>query len=235
MSSNRGDWPILGPPGTIAYQVGVALFFGAGEPKMQATLDVPTFTLTVSEADAYQAARDYVAAHLDPAFEVVSDTQYHRQQIQRATWRFFICCAHGPLRAIEVDAQTGQVIRLTGDEICVLREKAAILAANQQGVLPVDTQGYVLAEYARRQADTYLGDHIAMFFNATDPVFVPGTPPRWQVTIVFKRYHRGPFTLGVMDVDAQTGEPIPLSKPQLKRIRERAHALVAFQTQTAAA
>ena len=31
-----------------------------------------------------------------------------------------------------------------------MREKAAILAAQQQGVLPVDAQGYVLGEYARR-------------------------------------------------------------------------------------
>lgn len=123
---------------------------------MQTTLDVPALTPAVSEADAQQAARDYVAAYLDPAFEVVSDTHYHRQPIQRATWRFFIRCAYGPLRTIEMDAQSGQVVRLTDDEICVLREKAAIWAAAQQGVLPVDAHGYVLGEYARRRAEQYL-------------------------------------------------------------------------------
>jgi hypothetical protein len=74
-----------------------------------------------------------------------------------------------------------------------------------------------------------------MFFNAADPVFVPGDAPRRQVTIVFKRYHRGLFTLGIMDVDPTTAEPLPLSKLRLKRIRERAHALVEFHAQTAAA
>jgi hypothetical protein len=188
---------------------------------MQAILDVPTSTTTVGEADAHRAARDYVASHIDPTFSVVSDKQYHRQPIKRAAWRFFICCEHGPLSVIEVDTQTSKIIPLTDDEIRVMREKAVILAAQQQGVLPTDVQGYVLGEYARRQADMYLGDHIAMFFNAADPVFVRDDPPRWQVTIVFKRYHRGPFTLGVMDVNAQTGEPFPLTKSQLKRLRER--------------
>ena len=203
---------------------------------MQTVLDMPnTGTPTASEADAHHAACDYVASHIDPTFAVVSDKQYHRQPIKRAAWRFFICCEHGPLSVIEVDTQSSKVIPLPDDEIRVMREKAASLAAQQQGVLPVDAQGYVLGEYARRQADMYLGDHIAMFFNAADPVFVPGDPPRWQVTVVFKRYHRGPFTLSVMDVNAQTGEPLPLTKSQLKRLRERAHALVAVRPQTAAA
>jgi hypothetical protein len=207
---------------------------------MQTSLDVvgrPMIPITpnVREVDAQSAARDYVTTHIDPSFTVVDDVHDQRQPLHRESWRFFICCEHGPLRTLEVDAGTGKVIPLTSDEIHVMREKAAIFAARKQGVLPLNEQGYVLAEYARRQADAYLGDHIAMFFNATDPVFVPGAPPRWQVTIVFKRYHLGPFTLGVMDVDAQTGDPIPLTKRYLKRIRERAHALVQFHTQTAAA
>ena len=176
-----------------------------------------------------------MAAYVDPALEVVRDTAYHRQTIQRTIWRFFICCTYGPLRAIDVDAQTGQVIPLTDDEIRVVREKAAILAARHHGVLPVNEQGYVIGEYARRQAESYLGNQLGMYFNGADPVFVSGDPPRWQVTIVFKRYRTGPFTLGVMDVDAQTGEPISLSKRQLNHIRERVHALVASHPQTAAA
>lgn len=203
---------------------------------MEAVDDVPTASVsTLSQADAQRIANAYVTTNLDPAFEVVPDTHTHRQVREPARWRFFVRCADGPVTTLYVDAQTGAVIPLTPDEIRIVREKAAILTARRQGVLPVDAQGYVLGEYARRRADAYLGDQIAMFFNAADPLFVPGDPPRWQVTIVFKRYHRGPFTLGVMDVNAHTGEVLPLSKSQLKRIRERAHALVEFQTQTAAA
>lgn len=202
---------------------------------MQATPDVATNTPTVSEEDAHCATRDYVATYIDPAFAVVRDPSHRRQPHLQKTWRFFICCAAGPLRAIDVDAQSGQVLPFSDDEIRVIREKAAIYAARQRGVLPVNAQGYVVGEYARRQAERYLGDQLGMYFNGVDPVFVPGDSPRWQVTIVFKRYHTGPFTLGVMDVDAQTGEPISLSKRQLHHIRERVHALVASYSQTAAA
>ena len=202
---------------------------------MQAIPDIASPDVVVSEVDAHRAASAYVLRQVDPAFMVVSGVRLHHSSHGRESWQFVIRCGHGPLDAIEVDVQTGEVIPLAEDKICVMREKAAIYAARKEGRLPVDAHGYVLGEYARRRAEQYLGDQIGMFFNAADPVFVPGDPPRWQVTVVFKRYHRGPFTLGVMDVDAQIGEPIPLSKLQLKRIRERAHALVAVQPQTAAA
>jgi hypothetical protein len=166
---------------------------------------------------------------------VVQGTRYYHKPLGREIWQFIVRCAAGPLDALAVDVQTGAVIPLAADKIRVIREKAAVYTARKQGVLPVDAQGYVLGEYARRRAERYLGEQIGMFFNAVDPVFVPGDAPRWQVTIVFKRYHRGPFTLGIMDVDTTTGEPIPLSKLHLKRIRERAHALVEFHAQTAAA
>ena len=203
---------------------------------MEAVVDVPSASVSIiSQADAERTASAYVTANLDPAFEVVEGARYYSKPLGREIWRFFICGEDKPVGVIRVDAQSGEVIRLTNEEIRVIYEKAAILAARKEGVLPVDAQGYVLGEYARRRAERYLGDHIAMFFNAAEPMFVPGDPARWQVTIVFKRYHLGPFTLGVMDVNAQTGEPLPLTKSQLKRIRERAHALVAVQSQTAAA
>jgi len=202
---------------------------------MQATLDIPASMSPVNEEDAHDAARDYVAAHIDPAFEAVSGTCLYSKARGRQVWQFVVRCTYGPLDVIEVDAQSGEVISPSDEKIRVIREKAAIYTARQQGVLPIDAQGYVVGEYARRQAESYLGDQLGMYFNGADPVFVLGEPPRWQVTIVFKRYHTGPFTLGVMDVDAQTGEPISLSKRQLHHIRERVHALVASQPQTAAA
>jgi hypothetical protein len=203
---------------------------------MQAVLDAPTTsTATVSQADAQRAVCAYVATQIDPSFEVVQGTRYYHKSLGREIWQFIVRCAAGPLDAIAVDVQTGAVIPLAEDKIRVIREKAAVYTARKQGVLPVDADGHVLGEYARRQAERYLGEQIGMFFNAADPVFVPSDAPRWQVTIVFKRYHRGPFTLGIMDVDATTGEPLPLSKRQLKRIRERTHALVEFHAQTAAA
>jgi hypothetical protein len=198
---------------------------------MQAILEVPTVGApAVSQGEAQRAANAYVAAEIDPAFEAVSGEYYDSQRMGRAVWRFIIRCEHGSLSPICVDAQTGNVIALTSNEIRVIGEKAAILAARKRGGAPVDEQGYVLGEYARRRASGYLDDQISMFYSGADPVFVSTDPPVWQVTIVFKMYDQGPFTLGMMDVDARTGEPIPLAAEQIEQIRERTCAIIGRQT-----
>jgi hypothetical protein len=203
---------------------------------MQAVLDMPTTsTRTVNQADAHRAASVYVADHLDPTYELVEGARYYHKPLGREIWQFMIRCAHGPLDAIAVEVRTGVVIPLADDKLRVIREKAALYAARKRNVLPVNADGYVLGEYARRQVSSYLDEHLSMFFEGTDPVFVAVEPPVWQVTIAFKQYHLGPFTLGVMDVDARTGEPIPLSQAHLKRIRERTRAIIRHQTPTPAA
>jgi hypothetical protein len=109
------------------------------------------------------------------------------------------------------------------------------LAARKEGELPVNEQGYVLGEYARRRASRYLGEQLSMFYEGTEPILVPGDRPVWQVTIVFKMYDVGPFTLGVLDIDAKTGEPIPLTTEQIESIREQTRATIRHQTPAPAA
>ena len=75
--------------------------------------------------------------------------------------------------------------------------------------------------------DRYLGDTIAPFFNAIDPVFIPHYLPRWQVKLSFRLYPCDPYILGTMNVDATTGQPIPLTQHQLDHIHERAQAFLA--------
>jgi len=203
---------------------------------MQTTLDRPTSPPTISEADALRAASTYVAVNLDPTFEVVDGAQYYSKPLGRAIWQFIIRCAQGPLDAIAIDAHTGIVIPLTHDEIRVRRERAVIAAAQIQGLLPVDEHGYVVAEYARRKADGYLGMDVSLFCTATDGVLIPLGRPIWQFAIRFGLPRLGELgILGTLDVDAQTGEPIPLTHKQIKRMRARADAIVKFQTQTATA
>lgn len=203
---------------------------------MYATLDTPKIALpTLSLTDALQLARAYVTTVIDPSFAVVSASDSHPEVNSHGRWRFWIRCAAGPLHVIEVDPQTGVVQPFTEAAIRLLCEKAAVLAANKQGILPLDERGYVLGEYARRRANRYLGDHIGMYFAAVDPVLVAADPPYWQGTIVFKRYHLGPFVLGTMKIDAQTGEPCPLTKQQLQQIREHTYALIALHSQETAA
>jgi hypothetical protein len=203
---------------------------------MQAIPDIASRSVVaVDKTEARRAARAYVAANIDPAFEVVLDSHYHQQHREQAHWRFFIRCAHGPLTTLYVDAETGAVLPLTADEIRVVREKAAILTARQQGILPVDTQGYVISEYARRRANGYLSMEVSLFYSAVDGIFVPLARPIWQFSIEVRLPRLGALgIMGTIDVDAQTGEVIPLTPKQIKRIRERADALVELRTQTAA-
>ena len=204
---------------------------------MEAILDVPAASAsTASQADAQRVACAYVADLVDPSFEVVDGARYHSQPLGREIWRFFIRCKDGPLYPIYVDSQTGEVIPLTNDEIRVVREKATIFAARKRGVLPLNEHGYVLAEYARRQADSYLGMQVSLFYSAADGVFVPLARPLWQFSIQVRLPRLGVLgILGTIDVDAQTGEVMQLTHKQIKRIRERADAIVEFRTQAAAA
>lgn len=204
---------------------------------MQTTLDRLTTSLPiVSEADALRAASTYVAAHIDPLFEVVDGAQYYSKPRGQTIWQFIIRCAQGPLDAIAIDAHTGAVIPFTHDEIRVCRERAVIAIAQTQGVLPLDEHGYVLAEYARRKADGYLGMDVSLFCNATNGVLIPLRRPIWQFAIRFGLPRLGELgILGTLDVEAQTGKPIPLTHNQIKRMRACADAIVKFQTQTTTA
>jgi hypothetical protein len=190
----------------------------------------------ISQADAQRAASDYIAAHIDPAFAAANGENYYSKTLGREVWQFVLRCEQGPLATIAVDARTGEVVTLTSDEIRAVRERAVIFVAKQQDVLPVDEQGYVLAEYARRQADSYLGAEVSLFYSATNGVFVPLACPIWQFAIQVRLPRLGVLgIMGTLDVDAQTGEVIPLTHKQIKRVRERADALVEFRTQTPAA
>lgn len=198
---------------------------------MQTTLERPTTSPpAVSEVDAQRAASAYVAAHIDAAFAVVNGTRYYDKRLGQEVWQFIIRCAQGPLDAIYVDVQTSTVLPRTSEDVRVIQEKAAILAARKQSILPRNAQGYVLAEYARRQVRSYLDTHLSMFYDGVDPIFIPGEPPLWQVTIIFQMYDLGPFTLGVLDVDATTGVPKPLTTHQIACIQERTRAIVRHQT-----
>jgi hypothetical protein len=197
---------------------------------MQAILEAPTsLSPPVSEADAHQAARSYVAHHIDPALRISERAAYRRAQ-QR--WLLLIRAQQRALHPIEVEAQTGKVVPLTTAQIRLVRERATIAEAQSRQMLPVDECGHVLAEYARQRASGYLDATFSMYFTAMDPVFVPGEPPCWQVTILFQKYAIGPVMLGVLDVNAHTGEPVPLPEQTIHHICERARAIVRHQTPT---
>lgn len=202
---------------------------------MQATLEVTTGDTstplstsapTVSQDEAQRAANEYVAAHIDPAFEVAGGEHYFSERAGRTLWRFTIRCEHGPLHGVQVDGQTGEVVPLSEEQVQVVRERAIIAAARSRGELPVDEHGYVLSEYARRKANGYLSMDVSLFCSASDGVLIPMARPVWQFAIRFKLPRMGELgILGTLDVDAQTGEPIALTSKQIKHMRARADAM----------
>jgi hypothetical protein len=191
----------------------------------------PTNPLTtITEAAAQSTAAAYVKTKIDARFEVISGAHYFDKVLGRTIWRFYVRGQHTPVGLVKVDAATGNVLSLTSDEVRSLREKDLIAAARKRNELPVDEKGIVFAEYARRSASRYLGDNLSIYFGAADPLFIPGEPPYWQLTIEFKMYSKGPFTLGIIDVDAKTGDVLPLTQQQLEQIEERTCAIIRHQT-----
>lgn len=183
-----------------------------------------TTSLVISEAEAQDAARKYVADELDPAFEVVKGFLFVREQPR---WRFVIRSPHGPLGYLFVAAETGAVIALSEDEKRVVRERALIAAAESRHERPVVAQGHVPAEYARRRANGYLTEQLGLHYSAIDGQLVAQDQPVWQFAIRFRLPRRGAVgTVGTLSVDARTGDPLPLTPRQLKQMQGRAHALI---------
>ncbi len=95
----------------------------------------------------------------------------------------------------------------------------------------------VLPEVARRRANGYLGNRVAMSMLAHNPRLVVADSPCWRFDIDLHLSGLGfVATLGTIDVDAVGGEVIPLIPTQITALRERADALIArFSPETAAA
>lgn len=89
---------------------------------------------------------------------------------------------------------------------------------------------------ARRAANGYLSRHVGIAFGAIAGVYVPVSTPIWQFGIEFRLPRLGCLgIMGTIDLDAETGEPLPLSSTEIRKIQDRANAIVQFYTQKTAA
>lgn len=82
----------------------------------------------------------------------------------------------------------------------------------------------ISAERAVAKANGYLSKYVSVLFGAETPVFLQMARPVWQVSVTFKINDIGPFTAGLLDVDATTGEILPLPAKQIRLIQERTDA-----------
>jgi hypothetical protein len=195
----------------------------------------------VSQRDAHRAASGYVAQSVGKSFHVDEPRFFEQSNL----WSFFIQ-RHLPelnrpvvVGRIQVDARTGEVIPLTADEILDMQERALVLAARGRGdKLAYSADGFIVAYQAKIKASVYVSDQIAFFAGADGrPTWIAGDPPVWRVATVLRLRDRGKVAdLGVVDVDACTGEVIPLTNSELQTRREQAeHAALTAQLSPATA
>lgn len=193
-------------------------------------------TITNPVMDAQALADRYLATILDTNYRAMNGF------FGNAHWYFLIryqnaeheLIGTGAKLVVDVERQT--VIALTNEQIQDLAESPAVFTAQVQGTLARDPQGYVLRYQAKRIATAYLREHLSMHYSATGGLLMPLHPPVWQFSISFQMPRIGEVVpLGLLDVNAQTGEAIPLRNAQLQQIRRRVDALIKHRELASAA
>ena len=82
----------------------------------------------------------------------------------------------------------------------------------------------ITPDKARRRASGYLAGYVTMMVLAGEPVLVMSSEPKWRIPAVLHLPGLGPVsTVGTVDVNAQTGEIIPLTAEQILIMQERAN------------
>lgn len=195
--------------------------------EMQTTTDSPsTIPATVSFTVAQRAADTYLFTTIAPGIETASPILAPGD---RPTWRMRVRVCQRELTTtvgtIDVDAQTGQVVPLTAEQVEDMRDRLKEHTGAAKGIV---------RPRAQMNANGYLADHVSLSAKADRPVFVAGDRPVWRATVFLRlRGHGRVCDLGVIDVDAQTGEVVPLPKNQLRAMRKRAHDAAERTTQAA--
>lgn len=89
---------------------------------------------------------------------------------------------------------------------------------------------------ARRAANRYLSQVVGISFGAVAGVFIPLATPIWQFAIEFRLPRLGRLSImGTIDVNAERGEPLPLTTAEIQKIQDRANVITQFSTQKTAA
>jgi hypothetical protein len=168
-------------------------------------------------------ARATVARYLTHALGVEYGPGHSEHR--NGCWCFMILCRRNDMNrtpavgVITVDAATGQVVPLTDEQLRNVKEAGAVQAAQARGELARNEQGYVVRAHARIKASVWISDQVDLKVGATGGAFLPLDPPVWRFAIdcQLEDVHLDP--LGVIDVNAKTGQVVPLTDEQLEAIR----------------
>jgi hypothetical protein len=86
----------------------------------------------------------------------------------------------------------------------------------------------VSPDLARRRVNGYLTQEVAMFIVAGEPMLILGDQSYWRVPAILRLRGFGKLAeVGILCVDAQTGQVKPLSEDEIRAIREHAHDIAA--------
>lgn len=196
------------------------------ESVMNRTTAVPTTTIR-PDPGAQSIADRYLATVLGANYQACHGFYGN------GYWYFLIRYQHaaqeysGTGVKLVVDSQNHAVIPLTDEQIRDLAELPTLLSAQRYGAVARDQQGYVLRSQAKQKATTYLREHLSMHYSAINGLLMTLPQPFWQFTIRLQLARVGEIDLAeTIQVDAQSGQVIPLSTPQLQQVRQRADALI---------
>lgn len=190
----------------------------------------------VSEDSVAQSAADYLAATFDVAFGIHTLYQNDAMWLVRIHYSYPEAKEPIVVGTLRVE-QSGQVVPLTMAEIAEFQERAMILGAHRQQELARDKDGYILPTQAKVEVTGYVGEQIAFFAAAEgQPQWIAGTPPVWRVATALRLRGQGNVCdLGFVDVNALTGDVVPLSEKEITLRQKRAHHAAEANTRSAAA
>lgn len=109
----------------------------------------------------------------------------------------------------------------------------------EEGPLTLDARLYgeikVSPEVARRRANRFLTMDVGILIGADEPLLVWGERPVWRFTTNLYLPHMGKVgPVGMIEVDAVTGQVVPPSTEQIQETQDRASDLVIrFPSETA--
>src|SRR5262245_7458563 len=143
--------------------------------EMQTTTDSPAaIPPTVSQTNAQRTADTYLLTSGSPALETISPILMPGTQ---PTWRMLVrLCRREPtatVGTIDVDAQTGEVLPLTAEEVEDMRDRLKEHTGEAKGII---------RPRAQVNANGYLADQVSLSAKADRPVFVAGDRPVWRAT-----------------------------------------------------
>lgn len=138
-------------------------------------------------------------------------------------WYFSVKCNREDLnRTLAVGGvvilEYGIVQSLSEDKIRDMKEAAETQAAIHKKELAQDENGYLLRYHARIKATHWLANNVDHKIGARGGFFVPIDSPIWRFSVIDNAIESEDIQLGVIDINAVTGEVLKPNDEEIEII-----------------